>query len=289
MNVSPHDPRWQDLLPVFALEALEGEDRRQLEEHLASGCATCRAELEELKRDLAVLAEAVSSVEPSPEIRQRLMDQLPGQSPKIVPFGSRLNTAAAPSATDDSIAAPSSGLLSVGLWRGLAMAAALTGVLLGLATFWQQRELGAVRYERDRLVGQLERNHGQLEELRSEAKALASEVSALTSRQARQVVLAGLEEAPGAKALAYVDEVQSTARFYAFDLPATPSGHEYQLWVISAGVPASAGVFTVEEDGSARVEISALPAERPIDAWAVTIEPSGGVPQPTGPMVLLSS
>ena len=76
-----------------------------------------------------------------------------------------------------------------------------------------------------------------------------------------------------------------------YDLPPLPEGQTYQLWVIVEGTPVSAGTFDVEPDGSARYDAEPLP---PVEAdaavaLAVTVEPAGGVPQPTGPMALVES
>ena len=71
-----------------------------------------------------------------------------------------------------------------------------------------------------------------------------------------------------------------------YELPPPPPGQSYQLWVIAGGAPVSAGVFDLDPDGRARY---ATRSEPPLDGpvtIAVTLEPEGGRPQPTGPMVL---
>jgi anti-sigma-K factor RskA len=53
------------------------------------------------------------------------------------------------------------------------------------------------------------------------------------------------------------------------------------------GDPVSAQVFNTNTDGSARLEIQ-LPAEATVlKVAAVTTEPAGGLPQPSGAFVLL--
>ena len=47
-----------------------------------------------------------------------------------------------------------------------------------------------------------------------------------------------------------------------------------------------AGVFSVDAAGRALLRLPALPADQTFDAFAVTLEPAGGVPKPTGPMHL---
>jgi anti-sigma-K factor RskA len=71
-----------------------------------------------------------------------------------------------------------------------------------------------------------------------------------------------------------------------YRLPQTPEGMEYQLWVLREGKPTSVGTFTVAEDGSAMLKLKALPTPTEIASFEVTIEPEGGMPQPTGMMYL---
>ena len=63
-------------------------------------------------------------------------------------------------------------------------------------------------------------------------------------------------------------------------LDAAPGDETYQLWAINGTEPASAGVFRPGGDGT--VESSVTAPGVPPDAWAVTVEPDGGSPAPTG-------
>ncbi len=64
-----------------------------------------------------------------------------------------------------------------------------------------------------------------------------------------------------------------------------PSDKSYQLWLEpDSGAPVSAGL--VEADQSAGASVAHLPAGLAAKAFAVTLEPKGGQPQPTGPKVL---
>ena len=65
------------------------------------------------------------------------------------------------------------------------------------------------------------------------------------------------------------------------NMPAAPAGKTYEAWVIDDGVPARAGTF--EGGGHDLVLL-----ERPVPdgaVVAVTVEPDGGVDQPTGDIV----
>ncbi|MEW6270217.1 MAG: anti-sigma factor, partial [Thermodesulfobacteriota bacterium] len=65
-------------------------------------------------------------------------------------------------------------------------------------------------------------------------------------------------------------------------------GKDYQLWLIRGEDKIPAGILRTDPAGTtlARIGEDVLRAGRP-DAFAVTIEPAGGMPQPTGPIILL--
>ena len=146
-------------------------------------------------------------------------------------------------------------------WR-LAAAAALIVALFG----W--RELG-VREERARL--------------QQENAKLTSEIAALGAADTRTIALAGQEIAPRASAKVFLEPGRRRAIVFFHDLPANPGDKSYQLWIIRADRPApvSAGVFDVTRDGKASIAIEHLPIFTEIKALAVTLEPRGGVTQPT--------
>ena len=73
--------------------------------------------------------------------------------------------------------------------------------------------------------------------------------------------------------------------FAASGLEEAPDGKTYQLWLIDAGKPVSAGTFEVE-DGVGFLEV-AQPVED-YDSAAVTIERAGGADAPTTDPVLSS-
>jgi anti-sigma-K factor RskA len=146
-------------------------------------------------------------------------------------------------------------------WR-LAAAAALILALFG----WREFN---VRTERERL--------------QQENAKLASEITALGAADTRTIGLAGQEIAPLASAKVFLEPNRRRAIVFFHDLPANPGDKSYQLWIIRSDHPApmSAGVFDVTRDGKASIAIENLPVATEIKALAVTLEPRGGVPQPT--------
>jgi anti-sigma-K factor RskA len=65
------------------------------------------------------------------------------------------------------------------------------------------------------------------------------------------------------------------------NLPTPPAGHDYQLWVLDPGAeaPVSAGLITQSRP------FSVQPVSTPAPGFAISLEPSGGRPEPTGPIL----
>lgn len=279
-SAETHESRYEDRLAAYALGALEGEELRELEAHLDTGCSRCDAILAEYEGDLVGLAESVPPVEPSETTRRRISniprDHSRGRAtptPTPMPSWRRWPTVAA-------------------------LAASLAALAVSLGVFWSQgtlsEDLDRSRAAEERLEAEVERLRDDLGRARTELtrtrvdlERLLVSVQSLGAPEGRAFVLAGLEGAPEAGGASFIDPLTGRAAFYAYGLPEAPEGKTYQLWWIADGKPVSGGVFDVDETGRASLEVDRVPV-RDVDVWAVTVEPEGGVPQPTGEMVLAS-
>ncbi|MES1245003.1 MAG: anti-sigma factor [Acidobacteriota bacterium] len=262
-----HSTRHEELLPAYALGALDGGELRELEAHLAAGCEECRRLLDLWQGDVEELAASVEPVEPSETTRRRIQRLAP-----------------APAAPAPVVAIRRS---PVTRWAGLAAAACL---LIAAGSLWRQAQLGRqldqVGADRDRLAREVAGLDQQLGLARAESQRLAESLSIITSPDSRLVQLAGLETTPQASGHTFISPQRGAAVFYASGLPASEPGKTYQLWWIQDGKPISAGTFDVDEQGSGNLRVENVAPPGQIQAWAVTVEPEGGVPQPTGTMVL---
>lgn len=245
-----HTSRHDALLPAYALGALDGEELREIEAHLASGCAECSRQLALWQGDLEELAASVPPVAPSPETRQRILRLARRERPAR--------------------------------WLQIA-AAALLAFALGAA--WRQARLGPLVSEVELLRAEKGSLEQEVAQARAETARMTATLAILAQPGARSVALAGLPAAPGAVGHTFVDPGHRRALFWAFHLPPPSAGKTYQLWWIGDSGAVSAGTFPVNAAGEGLLEVG---VERPdaIRAWAVTVEPAGGVPQPTGAMVL---
>ena len=269
---APHSPRFEEMLPAYALGALDGEDLRELESHLEAGCPECEDLLVLWQGDVEALAAAAPPLAPADTTRARLLRSLEAEAPP------------APAKSADSAGA--SRARGLPAWLGLAAAALLVVAAWG----WIERgrlsgQVEELTAERDRLAQRAEGLDRQLGQAQTEAARLAQTLQTVAAPGGRAIVLAGLDPAPGASGRTFVDPSAGRAVFTASHLPALPAGKTYQLWFIPAdGKPVSAGVFATDAQGAATLEVERIAPD--IQLWAVTIEPAGGLPQPTGAMVL---
>lgn len=162
-------------------------------------------------------------------------------------------------------------------WGGWAGALAAAGLLLAVG--WS---LSTTREELGRL-------RGRVAALRGELAQREETLRFLSDPQVRSVSLAGLPASPGAGGWLLWNPLTREGLLLARGLPAAPAGLAYELWALAGEEPVPAGVFTVDQAGRAQFRLPALPESRAFDKFAVTLEPAGGGPTPTGPMHLLGS
>jgi len=152
-------------------------------------------------------------------------------------------------------------------WVPYAIAAGL--MILGLAEAWKIAGLKSqVRSEHTRFLA-----------ANAEAQRLNQSNALIGLR------LATLEAKDAAYASSQIivawDPAQHRGVVSMANLPAPPAGHDYQLWVLDPGAaaPVSAGLIT----GSRTFAVN--PVTTPSPGFAVSLEPSGGRPEPTGPIL----
>jgi anti-sigma-K factor RskA len=100
-----------DVAP-YALDALDAEQERAFEEHLAS-CEACREELASLREATAALAYGAVGPAPPPELKQRILAEAKAERPNVIPFPGRRRWAA-PIAAAAALAAAFA--LGIGVW-----------------------------------------------------------------------------------------------------------------------------------------------------------------------------
>jgi anti-sigma-K factor RskA len=75
---------WQEQSEIFALGALDGQELKDFEAHLASGCAICEAYLCETRETLNLLHRSLQPMTPSAAVKNRVIQHIAGE--KIAPI-----------------------------------------------------------------------------------------------------------------------------------------------------------------------------------------------------------
>ena len=122
--------------------------------------------------------------------------------------------------------------------------------------------------------------------LRNDILEMEDVTSLLSSPGMEFIDLRGIGPNERAFGKVVYDKNKGNGVVHMYQLPQTPEGMQYQIWVMWEGVPTSAGVFSVDEDGIAVLKLTGLPDPTKIASFDVTIEPAGGLVSPTGMMYL---
>jgi len=115
------------------------------------------------------------------------------------------------------------------------------------------------------------------------------QVDDIVSPRTRIIAMVG-DETPQANAKVVWDTNAQKWEIYIFDLPAPPSDKDYQLWYVTKNAKISDAVFRTDGQGRTVLKLTLPPdALADLAATAVTLEPRGGSPQPTGKFYLKAS
>ncbi len=257
----------RDLMLGVALGTASADEAREVEHHLA-GCAACRSELAAIRDSVGVVGLAAAE-RPVPDLaamRARLLARVTGERAAAgrVPF----------MRSDRSTRNVRPALLA------LAAAVVLTA---GAGLYWNA---AASRRALDsRLTAERAAAAAEIARLRDSLAAAGAMITALTGPEVRVVNLAASgTRRPGGRM--FWDPASGRWTLVAHDLPALAAGRTYQLWIITTGGRKISGGTFAPVQGRAMMQAAyALPRDA-LGAIAVTEEPEGGMPQPTGEIVI---
>ncbi|HEY1970946.1 MAG TPA: anti-sigma factor [Pseudonocardia sp.] len=237
------------LTGAYVLDALGQFERRQFETHLGE-CPECAREVQELRATAAMLAVAVAE-QPPERLRSKVLAQV--------------STTRQDSPADTSNPARPADRMSRRRWVGW-LSAAAAAVVLSVVTVHAAHQRDAAQAELTQLQAQY-----------------ASVLRIAAAPDARGENGTGVN---GGTAFVLASHQLNQAVLLVSDLPATPSGHTYQAWVIGGGHVRSVGLIPAQQPGTA---IPPLTFGGLIGASKIglTIEPAGGSAQPTTTPVVL--
>jgi anti-sigma-K factor RskA len=259
--VISHDDA-SELLGVYALDAVDGDERVNLEAHLAT-CQRCQAELDGLRDVAGAMGDAG---EPLPEgLWSNISDQLghdrtEDEEPPPMP---RL-TSSGPA----PFRAPLSGRTrrarsAVLLLSAVAVAASTVAVVLGIDLMHSQDSV----------------THLQQSAAHQQVVANRTPAAAALHTPGHRVVT--LENSAHDELAQFVIVPGGRGYLVSSTLPRLGLGETYQLWGIVGGTPISLGLLGAAPRGSTFTIAGATWASK----LALTAEPDGGTVAPTGAIV----
>ncbi len=129
---------------------------------------------------------------------------------------------------------------------------------------------------------QLQTAQQELQKQEQVAEALNKDMDVMTDKYALPVVLNGTQKSPDA--LAKIFWMKNTGEVYVdpTNLPQTPTGKQYQLWAIVDGKPVDAGMIPITFKTEKGIyHIQKMKSFGKAQAFAITLEKTGGSPTPT--------
>lgn len=155
-----------------------------------------------------------------------------------------------------------------------------------------QRRTTDVAELKDQLIqreAELDNLRNQLTSASRRGRATQDELaSLLRAPDIHAVSLSGSDMAKEAGGVLLFDPRTQKIWLYAVNLPECPNGMTYQLWAIT-DKPMSVGTFHMDAGETAHMLVKRLPDFRRVRQFSVSLEPSGGRSQPTGPIYLTAS
>lgn len=246
----------QSIAALDAIGAATEDESSAFRAHLPQ-CAECRLARDEYGEAAGLLARDLDPVEPPAAVRDRIFIAIDRHenAENVVDARERF-----------------------GVSRWWTVAAVL------FLALWGWREL-SVRVIREKVNGgeaEIRRLAVENQLLTTRNDKLTAEMASLASPDTRTIALTGQQVSPSASARVFLEPKQRRAVVFFYNLPANAADKSYQLWILRGDQPKpqSAGVFDVTS-GAASISIENLPLATEIKGLAVTLEPKGGVAQPT--------
>lgn len=307
----------RELAALYALDALEGEDKERFEKALRS-TPEAASILSEYSSAVDELPFAVELREPPESLEEKVFSNLPPQSSTapVTDFPKERESRSVLSLWVPWGAAAVFALGCVLLWNELStreeVIAAQDEELENKEQLIEEGEAHSNELEtrladRDRVIGEQTVVLEERERLLQEQEEAIQDFLVRISEQGKQIVAleqksaldnlriavlkSQVEAAPDAEAVAVWDVDSQKGRLSVSNLPAVPMGKDYQLWLINSdlGAPVSAGVFNTDDSGNSQYSFSGNSELERVDTFALSLEDEGGKPAPEGPIVLVGN
>ena len=162
------------------------------------------------------------------------------------------------------------------LFYQFAMAAGLAAIaLLSVSTLYYSHLYKTTSYQLATLRQSETVLANQVKQMGEKNAATDLQLTVMADTSNTHLMLAGMPIAPMAKAMVYWDRKTGTTFISSQYLPASEENQQYQLWAIVDGKPVDLGVISKESTFQKANEVMNA------QAFAITLEPMGGLPSPT--------
>jgi len=205
-----------------------------------------------------------TQVAPPPHLKKQILDTIDQLPNEVTTPSPAIPTGSAPA-------------VKKGKWfSGLIALLLLLLATLSLLNFRKNQQLTA---ELDNYKSeQLELNKNA-EELNRMLEVRKHELRLLRDPGMAAITLTGTPLSPASLAKVYWGKTNQEVYLEVHQLPAPPSGKQYQLWGIVQGKPVDLGIFDIPAPSdSALIKMKDVQG---VTTFAVTLEPTGGNPDPT--------
>jgi anti-sigma-K factor RskA len=265
-----------ELCIPFVFGRLNPGNRKQFEAHLATGCEQYKTELSALYEAIAMLPLTLRQEAPPSGVRQRLLSRISSKRPEQPRSESRGERSSQPQQREKVITPslrPDRPERPWYLYVSIVMGALL---IVALVIFVNQ------------LVGTAGSQEKKIAELQGGLQQNQDVLAVLQAERLEVVTLTAVTPGSAEYGRIFWDPVKRNAVVQTSNLPVEPEGKQYQLWIFKEKKYLSAGVFDRTSGSVNTLKAMALPADekQTVEGFAITLEPKGGSPEPTGAIQL---
>lgn len=255
----------EELFTFYALGVVTEAERQQVEAYVASDPAA-RSRLDEMIRTASALSYTPEPLEPPAALKRLLMERVHADAQKRF---------TSPPPDQESGWSRFINIFLSGQW--LPQAVAVASLLIALA-------IGSWGLS---LKNQLARLQAEMVSLQQELADQRVVLAHVVSPNSQTFLISGTDHQPQARGQLMADSQTGSAVLVVSGLQQLDVGEIYEFWLIDGDIPVAAGLFEVNEEGKAILQVSQAVMPESYDAIGVSIEPQTGSQQPTGDIVML--
>ena len=263
MEENKQSRNFEELCAAYVLGSLSTEEKASFENILSTADADQKQFFEDMEAIAAEMALLYPEAEPSRPIKKQLIEMawasVNARNGANIHYLSRFR---------------------------YAVAASVVFMLVSIGLLFQTQNLNQDLSDQLVLVSE---QQSTIKALETEVERKEELLTILEARDVDLILMDGLEVNPNGYGKVVWDKDNGQALLQVANIPSVPTAKEYQLWFVVNNQPISAGVFAVNDPQRDNFFKISEFQQGGAGAFAITLEPEGGSPSPTGDMYLLGS